>query len=162
LFFTVERALLKRLDILRRQAWLRSEVFKRLTQKSRRADGTIVDALANAGLHDLDDGADERARSVVLAAVAPGVAHGLNLGFVVVEFPVLVLGRGPAIPPIWLVEDVAVLLASQRGFRALVLLKIVEVFQEQQPGRLLSVIELSGAAGFLAEHVVDVFEGLLE
>ena len=38
------------------------------------AYGAVVDALADAGLDDLDDGADERARGVVFAAVASGVA----------------------------------------------------------------------------------------
>ena len=51
-------------------------------------------------------------------------------GFVVVEFAVLALGRGPAFPSIGLVEDVGVFLAVQRGLGAFVLLKIVEVFQE--------------------------------
>ena len=83
-------------------------------------------------------------------------------GLVVVEFAVLALGRSPAFPAIGLVEDVGVFLAVQRGLGALVLLKIVEVFQEQQPGGLLGVIELRGAAGFFPEDVVDVFEGLFE
>ena len=51
------------------------EVVERFAQEARRADGAVVDALADLRLHDLDDGADERARRVVLAAVAPGVAH---------------------------------------------------------------------------------------
>src|SRR5271157_3611893 len=241
LFLAVESALLKRFCVLRRQARFCSEVLKRFAEESRRADRAVVDALANAGLHDLDDGADERARSVILAAVAPGVAHVLDLGLVevrelvflglgaevqlvdlvdnlaqvvaalnlvldlaeylpnlvfdsvraarllleavqvgkelpvhevaevvagqglvVVEFAVLALGRGPAFPAIGLVEDVGVFLAVQRGFGALVLLKVVEVFQEQQPGGLLGVIELSSAASFFPRDVINVFEGLFE
>jgi hypothetical protein len=38
----------------------------------------------------------------------------------------------------------------------------VEVFQEEHPGGLLGVIQLSGATGFFAEDVVDVFEGLFK
>ena len=79
-----------------------------------------------------------------------------------VEFAVLALGRGPAFPPIGLVEDVGVFLAFQRGLGALVLFKIVEVFQEQQPGSLLGVIEFGGAASFFPKDVIDVFEGLFE
>src|SRR5262249_40072159 len=89
LLLAEERALLQRLHILRRQTRLRSEVLKRLAQESCRTHGTIVDALANARLHDLDDSADERARGVILAAVAPGVAHVLDLGFVEVRELVL-------------------------------------------------------------------------
>jgi hypothetical protein len=50
-----------------------------------RADGAVVDALADAGLDDLDDGADERARGAVLAAVASGVAQVADFGFVEVR-----------------------------------------------------------------------------
>ena len=44
----------------------------------------------------------------------------------------------------------------------LVLLQPVEVFQEQQPGGLLGVVEFGGAAGLFPEDVVDVFEGLFK
>ena len=79
-----------------------------------------------------------------------------------VELAVLALGCGPAFPSVRLVKDVSVFLAIQRGLGGLVLLKIVEIFEEQQPGSLLRVIELSRAASFFAKDVVDVFEGLFE
>jgi hypothetical protein len=41
-------------------------------------------------------------------------------------------------------------------------LKIVEVFQEEQPGRLLGVIELGSAPGFFPKNVVDISESLFE
>ena len=81
---------------------------------------------------------------------------------VVVELAVLALGRGPAFPAVGLVEDVGVFLSLERGFVGLVLLQAVEVFQEEQPGGLLGVVELGGAAGFFPENVVDVLEGLFE
>jgi hypothetical protein len=37
-----------------------------------------------------------------------------------------------------------------------------EIFEKEEPGGLLGVVELGGAAGFLAENVVDVFEDLFE
>jgi hypothetical protein len=80
----------------------------------------------------------------------------------VVELAVLALGRGPAFPAVGLVEDVAILLPLQRGLIGEVLLQSVEVFQEQQPRRLLRVIQLGGAARLFPEDVVDVFEGLFE
>ena len=83
-------------------------------------------------------------------------------GLVVVELAVLALGRGPAFPAVGLVEDEGVFLALQRGFVGLVLLQTVEVFQEQQPGGLLGVVEFGGAAGFFPEDVVDVLEGLFK
>ena len=53
-------------------------------------------------------------------------------------------------------------LPSSAASVALVLLQPVEVFQEQQPGSLLGVVQLGGAAGLFPEDVVDVFEGLFK
>jgi hypothetical protein len=50
----------------------------------------------------------------------------------------------------------------QRGLGDPVLFQIIEVFQEQQPEGLFGVIEFCGATGFLAENVINVFEGLFE
>lgn len=41
-------------------------------------------------------------------------------------------------------------------------MKVVEVFQEQQPGDLLGVVELTAAAGLFPEDVIKVLEGLFE
>ena len=81
---------------------------------------------------------------------------------VVVELAVLVLGRGPGFPAIGLVEDVGVFLPVQRGLVGPVLFQPVEVFQEQQPGGLLGVVQLGGASGLFPEDIVDVLEGLFE
>ena len=215
--------------------------FERLAEEARRSAGAVIDAFADLGLHNLDHGANERARGVILAAVAPGVAHvpdlgfvevgelvlfglraeaklvdvvddlaevvaagnfvfdlaedfadfvfdgvrpgGLLLeavkvgeellidevakvvagqGFVVVDLAVLAFGRGPLFPAVGLVENEGVLLAFQRGFVGLVLLQPVEVFQEQEPGGLLGVVKLCGAASLFAEDIVDIFEGLFK
>ena len=217
------------------------QVVERFAQEARRADGAVVDLLADLGLHHLDDGANERARRVILAAVAAGVAHVLDLGFVevaqlvllglraeaqlvdvvddlaevvarldlvfdlaedladlvldgvrpgrllleavqvgeelavdevaqvvagqglvVVDLAVFVLGGGPGFPAVGLVEDEGVFLPFEGGFVGLVLLQPVEVFQEQEPGGLLGVVEFGRAAGFFPENVVDVLEGLFE
>src|SRR5579871_6621661 len=76
--------------------------------------------------------------------------------------PAAIFGRGPAFPAIGLVEQVGVFFAVQLGLGGAVLFQAVEVFQKQQPGSLLGVIQLGGAAGLFPEYVVDVFEGLLE
>ena len=52
--------------------------------------------------------------------------------------------------------------AVEGGFGGFVRLKGVEVFQEEQPGGLLGVVEFAGAAGVFPEDVVDVFKGLFE
>ena len=63
------------------------------------------------GLHDLDDGADERARRVILAAVAPGVAHVPDLGFVEVRQLVL-LGLRAEAQLVDVVDDLAQVVAA--------------------------------------------------
>ena len=60
------------------------------------ANRAVVDALADFRLHDMHDGADEGARGVVLATVAPGVAHVFDLGFVEVGELVLLGLRAEA------------------------------------------------------------------
>ena len=241
LLLAVESALLKRLYFLGRQPLLRAQVVKGLAKEACRTDGAIVDALADVRLDYLYDGADERARCVILSAVAPGVAHVPDLGFVevrqlvlfglgaeaqlvnvvndlaqvvtaldlvfdfaeyladlvfkgiwatglcrkavqirkeladdkvaqviachgfvVVQLAVLTLGRCPRTPTIGTIEDASVLPAFKRGLGALVLLKIVEILQEQQPGGLLGVVKLGCATGFLAKDVINISEGLLE
>ena len=83
-------------------------------------------------------------------------------GLVVVEITVFSLGRGPNSQLIRLVEDVGVSFAFQRVFAAFVLLKIVQVFQEEQPGNLLGVIEFRRASSFFPKDILNVFKGLFE
>ncbi len=47
-------------------------------------------------------------------------------------------------------------------FGGFFMLQGVEVFQEEQPGGLLGVVELTGEPSILPKDVVDVFEGLFE
>jgi hypothetical protein len=73
-----------------------------------------------------------------------------------------ILRRGPALPAIGLGQDVAVAPTFQLGLGGAVSLQSVQVFQEQQPGQLLGVVQLPGTAGILVLDVVDVLEGLFE
>src|SRR6267143_1100997 len=61
---------------------LLAEGIKRLAQKAGGATRTVINAFADLRLNNLNDCADERTRSVILAAVATGVAHPLDLIFV--------------------------------------------------------------------------------
>ena len=62
-----------------------------------------------------------------------------------------------------LIEQLSALGAAlHRGLGGLVLLQPVEVLEEQEPRGLLGVVEFGGAAGLLAEDVVDGLERLLE
>ena len=112
---------------------------------------------------------------VILATlVSTAAAHGVELAvdegdqvvagqrLVVVDLAVFPLGGGPAVPAIGLVEDVGVFLPVQLGFRCLVVLDRVEVLQEEQPRRLLGVIEFADTAGILVKDIVDVLEGLFK
>jgi hypothetical protein len=51
-----------------------------------------------------------------------------------------------------------VLQKQERGFGGLIFFETVEVFQKQQPGGLLGIIQLAGASGILPENVVDILE----
>jgi len=80
--------------------------IRRTRKGARRSSCAVVDALADGGLDHLDDGADERPRRVVLAAVATGVAHVADLGFV--EMGELVLFRlRSEVQPVDVVDDLA-------------------------------------------------------
>ena len=57
------------------EVWVCAEEVERLAEEAGRAAGAVIDGLADFGADDLDHGADGRARGVVLAAVAAGVAH---------------------------------------------------------------------------------------
>ena len=81
---------------------------------------------------------------------------------VVVDLAVLVLRRGPGFPTVRLVEQVAVFLAFELRFHRLAVFQLVEILQEQQPRGLLGVVQLGGAARFLAQVVVDIPEGLFK
>ena len=83
-------------------------------------------------------------------------------GRVVVELAVLALGRGPGFPAVGFVEDVGVRLPLQCGLIGAVLLQPIEVFQEEEPGGLLRVIQFRRASRLFPEDVVDIFEGLFE
>jgi hypothetical protein len=72
------------------------------------------------------------------------------------------LKTSPTLPAIFLLDDVGVFLTLQRGLNALVLLKTVEVFQEQEPGGLLNVVEFGCAACLFPRDVVDVLKCLLK
>ena len=83
-----------------------SEVVEGLAEEAGGAAGAVVDRLAELRIDHGDHGADERARGVVFAAVAPGVAHVLDLRLVEVgELVLLLLGAEAEL--VDEVEDVA-------------------------------------------------------
>jgi hypothetical protein len=49
---------------------------------------------------------------------------------------------------------VAVLLPVESGFGGPVVFEGVEVFEEEEPGRLLGVVQFAGAAGVLPEDII--------
>ena len=79
-----------------------------------------------------------------------------------IDLGVFAFGSGPRFPAIRLIENVRVFFAIKGGFGGFVVLQGVEVFQEEQPGGLLGVVEFAGAAGVFPENVVDIAEGLFK
>lgn len=81
---------------------------------------------------------------------------------VVVEFSILAFRSCPALPAIRLVENVRVLLPLQCRYVGSVLLKAIEVLEEQKPRRLLGVVELRRTASLLSEDIVDISKRLFK
>ena len=79
-----------------------------------------------------------------------------------IDGSIFCLGGGPSFPAEGFVEDVGVFAAIELGFGGFLDFEGIEVFKEEEPGGLLGVIELCGAAGFLAEDIIDISEGLFE
>jgi hypothetical protein len=79
-------------------------------------------------------------------------------GLVVVNLAVFVLRRGPDLPLVGLFEDERVFFAFEGGFVGLVVFQFVEVFEEEEPGGLLGVVEFGSASRFFAQDVVDILE----
>ena len=95
--------------VVRLGFWVRR--FEGFAQEASRADGGVADGLAELGRGDGNDGADQRARGVILAAVAPGVAHVFDLGLVEVREFVL-LGLGLEAEFVDVVDDLAQVVAA--------------------------------------------------
>lgn len=83
-------------------------------------------------------------------------------GGVVIEFAVAGFGSSPCGPAVGRVEDVGIALSFEGGLFGFICFEAIEVFQEEEPGGLLGLIELAGATGFFAEDVIDVSESLFE
>ena len=241
LLLAVEGTFLKGAEVRGGQSRLGHHVVIALAEEARRTAGTVVEPLANPWPQHLHHGANQRTRGVVLAAVAAGVPHPLDLFLiqrrelvllglrtetefvdviddlaevisaadlvlylpedladlvlnrvrparplleavevreespvdeidevvarqrpVVVERPILPLGRRPGLPTVGLVDDVDVVLALQRRLGGPVRLKVVKILQEQQPRSLLGVVEFRRAPRLFPEHIVDVLECLLK
>jgi hypothetical protein len=81
-------------------------------------------------------------------------------GLVVVDLAALGFWGRPFRPAVGGIEDVGVFSPLQLGLGGFVGFEGIEVFQEQESGTLLGVIQLAGATGVFPEDVVDVFEGL--
>ena len=90
----------------------------------------------------------------------PEVVAGERL--VVVDLAAFGFGDRPFRPAVGGIEDVGVFSPLKLGFGGFVGFEGIEVFQEQEPGALLGVIQFTGASGVFPEDVVDVFEGLFE
>jgi len=88
---------LQRLKLAGGQIALADKVMG-FTEKPGGTHRAVVDAVVDLWLHHLYHGSDERARRVIFAAIAAGIAHVLDLGFVKVGKLVLFLLRAEAQP----------------------------------------------------------------
>jgi hypothetical protein len=72
------------------------------------------------------------------------------------------LGCGPLLPAIIRVEDGGVVLALKLRIVLSLSLQLVEVLQEQQPRRLLGLVQLRGKPLVVPEYFVDIVERVLK
>ena len=92
LFLPVEGFGLERVKIGRRNVG-GQHVGVSLNQEARRTTGPVINRLPDLGVNDLEHGADQRTRCVILAAIPPCVAHAFDTGFIEVGQFVLGLLR---------------------------------------------------------------------
>ena len=60
------------------------------------------------------------------------------------------------------IYDEVVALTDKFRLHGPLVLKIIEVFEEQHPGGLLGIVQLRRATGLFPENVIYVFESLFE
>ncbi len=111
LLLAVEGAGLEGLQVLGGERARALQVVEGLAQEARGTAGPVVDGLADLGVDHPDHGADEGARGVVLAAVAPGVAHALDL-FLIEGGELVLLGLGAEAQGVDVVYDLAQVVAA--------------------------------------------------
>jgi hypothetical protein len=87
------------------------QVGEGLAEEARAAGRTVVNGIADPRVHHLHNGPDQGARRVVLAAVAPGVAHALDLAFVEGAQLVL-LFAGLEVEAVHVLQDLAQVVAA--------------------------------------------------
>jgi hypothetical protein len=104
LFLAVKAALLQGLGVSGGQFAAMLEVFKRFRQEARRTDRAVINPVTDFRRDDFDDGFNQRARGVILAAIAPGIAHVLDFVFVEMRHFVLLFFR-PEAQAVHEVED---------------------------------------------------------
>ena len=68
----------------------------------------------------------------------------------------------PLRPSVFALDDRGVLRIGKFSAELASTLEVIEVFEEEDPGGLLDVIELARATSILVEDVIDILEGVLE
>lgn len=79
-----------------------------------------------------------------------GSRHGIDG----VERAVSLLGGGPLAPAHVARENGFVVLAGEQGLILTLMVEVIKVLEEKQPGGLLDVVELGGASRLVAQDIV--------
>ena len=92
----------------------------------------------------------------VVDQVRPGARAG------VVERAISLFRRGPYAPAMRCIDDRGMSAAFQRSTALALLLQIIQIFQEQNPGCLFDIVQLGRTSVLLAKGVVDILEDLFK
>jgi len=83
-------------------------------------------------------------------------------GLVMVNLAVFILWRCPRIPAVLLIENVRVFLPVELGLHNLIVFQRIKVFQEEQPGSLLRIIQFTRTTSILPEDIIDILKSLFK
>jgi len=68
----------------------------------------------------------------------------------------------PGIPPVLFIQDWGIDTSTQESRHLVLLVQIIQIFQEENPGRLLHIIQFAAASFIGTQSVVYILEDLLE
>ncbi len=83
-------------------------------------------------------------------------------GRIWISCPVSLFRGRPLRPAVLLLNDKTVFPSLQFARQGPFLLQVIQVFEKEEPGGLLGIVQLRGAAALFPEYIIDIFKGLFK